>query len=164
MKLTYKLVKVEIPDKRLGGIKVIGLEFVNSCHTIFHNSKHLLIQLKPIQRTFLDFLIERMSQENWVMISKHLKSEFIVFLFDLTSGKSSISERSLEKYLSDFVSLHLLIKVKNTPAGYYVNPKYFSHAGSEGRTQVIMMLFKKASLGEIDFEPLLDKPLSEYNL
>ncbi|WP_146064450.1 replication/maintenance protein RepL [Algoriphagus boritolerans] len=81
---------------------------------------------------------------------------------EVTSNEMSKSERTLETYLKKFVDLKLLIRSNEVSGGYFVNPKYMFKGTLKERERVIKGLFEKAANGKVSFEPLLDKPISEY--
>lgn len=162
MRASSKVVKITLPDEKLGGERFVDVRFVTSCHSLFHNCQHLLLELSANERCFLDFLAEQMDNRNWLRVDKRLKTDFIQFLEEITSGKKKVSPRSLEIYLRKFVDLGLVLKSDEVAAGYYVNPKYFFKGSQKDRENAIKALFELASEGIVPYEPLLDKPLSEY--
>lgn len=126
------------------------LKFVNSGVTLFFNAQHLLIQLHPHERSFYDYLCEKMKQsDNSVKLDTTLKEDFIQNISKITSNKSNPSLKSVTKYQKRLVSLGLLILQGNKLSDlYYVNPKYvFKGTQNQRTTSLTNLIESRDKLG-----------------
>ncbi len=102
--------KVEVP----GEIREQTVKVVTEGYYLFFNCQHLLIQLKPLGRSFFDYLCERMrSDNNEILIDNSLKSDFKTHISTLTGNKHNPSIAALDKHLKAFKELGLLVLSSN---------------------------------------------------
>lgn len=125
----------------------------------FNNAQHKLLQLKPIERAYLDFLCERMTLRNKIHLGPKLRKDFIKFCKEITSGKTTCSEKTLSRAEKHLHELHLLINVKDARLAV-VNPKHFFKGSQALRKAEYNELAELANKGKIPLEAILDRPVS----
>ena len=134
---------IELSDSSSGGKLITRkVRVVQEGYTIFFNCQHLFIQLGSDARAFFDFLCEGMrTDNNGVMINKELKNRFIAHISKITGGKVVPADNSLNRYVSVFKSLGLIILDMDSERGfYYVNPKYVFKGSKKQRMKILREL------------------------
>src|SRR5947209_8057304 len=92
---------------RYGVLKLKGKEgnpvevrFVQEGCYLYFNAQHVLLQLSPIMRSFLDFLCEKMRADtNTLEINKELKEGFVEHIKSITNNRKAPSVNSLNMYV-----------------------------------------------------------------
>lgn len=160
MKKNNKITKeaLLIKNNVLTGYKI---EFKREGFVSLFNAQHIYLKLNSEQRCFFDFLCEKMNDQNEVLIDTFLRSEFIVFLEKITSGKISLTPRTIINYIKILVELRLIILYDNAKFLYVVNPKYVYKGSEINRKTILDDLIKNHMKYNIDIQSLLDIPLSE---
>lgn len=160
MKKNNKIVKKALLIKN-NVLTEYEVEFKREGFVSLFNAQHIYLELNSKQRCFFDFLCEKMNDQNEVLIDTDLRSEFIVFLEKITSGKMTLTQRALINYINIFVELRLIILYNNASFLYVVNPKYVYKGSEINRKKVLDDLIKNHMKYNIDIQALLDIPLSE---
>jgi hypothetical protein len=135
---------ITLNNKAIEGYNVKNpTRVVNEGYLLFFNCQHLLIQLPPVGRSFFDFLCEKMrSDDNSILMTKEVKSDFIEHITKITSKKTIPKEVSINKYVSQFKDLGLLISLANKRGYYCINPRYAFKGSKEKRAQVLKKLIE----------------------
>lgn len=156
-KYNYNTLKINDLD---GNSIALKITVISAGYTLFFNCQHLMVKLGPEARCFFDYLCERMkSDTNEVIIDSKFKQEFKVQINRITSAKVNPSINSLNKYVSQFKELGLIIPTTNTRRGYYsVNPKYAYKGTKKNRLLLVANMIKDRIRNKEDFGALIDRP------
>lgn len=84
----------------------------------YSDAAPVIKKLSLNQRRFLDFLLQRMSNENRVFNSKETKKKF------KKEYGLNISDNTINKYFVDFVKMELMKKMGRSK--YFINPMFFA--------------------------------------
>jgi hypothetical protein len=124
--------KVKFPET-VGKIREETIKVVIEGYYLFFNCQHLIIKLKPLARSFFDYLCERMrSDNNEILINNALKSDFKTHISTSSGNKHNPSIAALGKHLKAFKELRLVILSSNAKKQFYiVNPKYAYNKGAK---------------------------------
>jgi len=136
------------------------VRFVTSNHKIYHCAQHHFLKLKPIDRSFYDYLCEHMTQENRVTISSTFIQGYIDFLKKITSNLKEVSASTISRAMKTLVEEGLLIKGRGNSALYFVNPKYASKVSDTKRKDVIRKIVSMQLQNGLSIAPLLDFSLT----
>jgi hypothetical protein len=137
------------------------IEFQREGFVSLFNAQHIYLEMNTMQRCFFDFLCEKMTTKNQVLIDTDHRIEFISFLEKITSGRSSTTIRTLVNYINFFIELRLIIPFNSKRFLYIVNPKYVYKGSEINRKNILDDLIKNHMKYNIDIQSLLDIPLSE---
>ncbi|MBK8788324.1 MAG: hypothetical protein IPN43_18020 [Chitinophagaceae bacterium] len=162
-KYAYKSLKFNDLD---GNELTFRLKAVTEGYYLYFNCQHLMVELGSEARCFFDYLCERMkSDTNEVIIDSKFKQEFIVQINRITSTKVNPSINSLNKYVSQFKDLGLIIPTTNTRRGYYsVNPKYAYKGTKKDRLILMGNMIKDRIRNKESLRALIDKPEQELGI
>jgi hypothetical protein len=128
----------------------------------YFNVQHKLIELRPIERSFLDYMIERSDGTNRVYVDGQFKIDFQAFVTDKLHVKTVPSLRSFGRYLTHFLELGLMMREKGKHAYFRINPKYFWKGAESKRKELIQELIRSRVQLDITIAPLLDVPEEEF--
>lgn len=134
------------------------VSFVNEGYIFLFNSQHIFLELEKFQRCFFDFLCEKMSMDNTILIDGTLKDAFISFLCKITGGKKKITARTISNYVNILIDKKLLIEAPKLSMLYIVNPKYIYKGTKKNRIKILRTLLKDPNKYGSDNTALLDLP------
>ena len=156
-KYASKLIKINNLD---GNEIIIKLRAVTEGYYLYFNCQHLMVELGSEARCFFDYLCERMrSDTNEVKIDNTFKQDFVDQISKITSTKVNPSILSLNKYVSQFKALGLIIPTTNTQRGYYsVNPKYAYKGTKKDRLLLMANMIQEKINNKENLRGLIDKP------
>jgi hypothetical protein len=131
---------------------------VNEGCYLFFNAQHLLIQLGSEARAFFDYLCERMRTDtNRILVDRALKQDFIEHIGRLTGGSVVPAMNSLNRYVSVFKNLGLLVLDISSLRGYYfVNPKYAYKGTKNGRVELLEKMIRERVNKKLSLKGLID--------
>jgi len=94
------------------------------------NCQHLLFQLKPLERSFYEYLIESADSKSRVFINTAFKKAYFDFIEKVIGADAAkLTLDKVDQIVPKLKTLGLIIS--NGERGlYYINPKY-AHKGSE---------------------------------
>jgi hypothetical protein len=106
----------------------------------YFNCAHYLARISKGERLYYDYLCEQMdSGNNLIMIDNQLNTQFCTLLGEWTSGKSSVSVKSIPKFLSNLVEANLIHPYRTAKRGLYqVNPKYAYQGNDSSRKKLLI--------------------------
>lgn len=111
----------------------------------FFNAQHLYLQISNIERSYFDFICEKMYYNNLILLNPKLREAYIVHYNNLTSSKKKApSTRSLQRYEAILKKLKLIIRPNKSGAFVYVNPKYAFKGKLSDRLNLMNRLAKMA--------------------
>ena len=156
-KYDFKTLKVNALD---GSEIALKIKAVNAGYYLYFNCQHLLVELGSEARCFFDYLCERMTSDtNEVIVDSKFKQGFIDQISRLTSTKVNPSIHSLNKYVSQFKDLGLIIPTANTQRGYYsVNPRYAHKGTKKARLLLIEKMVKERIRNKESLRGLIYRP------
>jgi hypothetical protein len=141
------------------------ISFSDSSHIVYHNHQHIILELNLNAKgiVLLSYICEKMGQDNVILINDDFKRAYIDFIISI--AKTSIDIKTVNSFVKKFEKGHLIIKHKDYPCLYIVNPKYFSNtpntSNSKRKSRIEELLSKKYE-GKINKEALLNKPLERF--
>lgn len=127
----------------------------------YFNCQHLMLKLKPLEHSFLVYLIEQSEHDNRILVDTDIKNGFISFLTDITKKDPGLKPNNLDKMLKRLVELGLILHDKNTRGYYLVNPKYFWKESEKKRLVFLEKLIHNRILDGLPVDKLIDIPLQE---
>jgi hypothetical protein len=139
-----------------------NISFMEDGHTVHHNFQHIILELNLNARgiSFLNYICERMNDDNIITFDGLFKDEYIAFAKEI-SGKA-LSPKTLDNLVKQFKKKHLLIKRLDLPLLYIVNPKYFSKGSKTMRRELLQLLLSTEYDGKINKEALLNEPFESF--
>jgi hypothetical protein len=139
-----------------------SIRFMEDGHTVHHNFQHIILELNlnATGVSFLNYICERMNEDNIITIDGSFKAEYIAFAEEI-SGKAP-SSKKLDNLVKQFKEKHLLIKRLDLPLLYIVNPKYFSKGSKSARERLLQLLLSTDFDGKINKEALLNEPFQSF--
>ena len=147
--------------------RIVGKEIVTAeVHLVtagcwyFFNAQHLYLQLSTIERSYLEFICEKMDYNNRISLSPKLREEYIDHYNNFSSSKKTLSIRSFQRYEKTLIELKLIISPKKSGSFAYVNPKYAFKGNLSERLKLIQSLAKLAINDEKIFTAIIDKPIA----
>ncbi|MCX6314983.1 MAG: hypothetical protein NTX08_09650 [Sphingobacteriales bacterium] len=161
----YKLIPLKINDLD-GNPLPLKLRLPEEGYFLYFNCQHLLVELGSGARCFFDYLCERMrSDNNEVKIDGSFKKFFISQISRITSAKVHPSILSLNKYVSQFKDLGLIIPATGTQREYYsVNPRYAYKGKKKDRLLLMANMIKERIKNKESLRGLIDKPEQELGI
>lgn len=162
-KYDYKSLKFNDLD---GNELTFKLKAVTEGYYLYFNCQHLMVELGSEARCFFDYLCERMrSDTNEIKLDRKFKQEFTGQINRITSGKVNPSILSLNKYVSQFKALGLIIPTTNSQRGYYsVNPKYAFKGTKKDRLLLLANMIKDRIRNKESLRALIDTPEKELGI
>ena len=138
------------------------INFSDSSHIVYHNHQHIIIELNLNAKgiVLLSYICEKMNQDNVILINDDFKRAYIDFIISI--AKTSIEIKTVTSFVKKFEKKHLLIKHKDFPFLYTVNPKYFAKVNETKRKKLLQRLLSEEYEGKINKEALLNKPLESF--
>ena len=133
LKYIYRVVEeagIKIPEYRY---KQIMMNFTKR----YHNCLYQLAGLSSSARDLLDYLTERMDDNNIVYSSAITRKNFLEFIEGITDGKITYSDSTVKKAFASLVEKKILF-----PKGrgaFQVNPEYFWKQNEEKRMDQIQL-------------------------
>jgi len=125
----------------------------------YFNAQHLYLQIKNIERSYFDFICEKMEYNNRILLTPKLREEYIYHYNKVTSSQNAPSVRTLQRYEITLRKLKLIIKpIKSGPLAY-VNPKYAFKGKLSERLNVMNRLAKLALNDERILAAIIDRPV-----
>ena len=145
-----------------GKITNTKITFSEGSHNVFHNFQHIILSLNLNAKgiTLLSYICEKMKQDNVILINDEFKRAYIEFVNNI--AQKSIDIRTVNNFIKKFQDKHLIIKRKDLPCLYIVNPKYFSKGSKNKRTKLLQLLLSAEYDGKIDKEALLNRPIESF--
>lgn len=139
-----------------------NISFMEDGHTVHHNFQHIILELNlnATGISFLNYICERMNEDNIITLDGSFKGEYIAFAEEI-SGKAP-SSKKLDNLVKQFKEKHLLIKRLDLPLLYIVNPKYFSKGSKDKRRKMLQRLLSTEYDGKINKEALLNEPFQSF--
>jgi hypothetical protein len=136
--------------------------FMEDGHIVHHNFQHIILELNlnATGISFLNYICERMNEDNITTLDGSFKAEYIAFAKEI-SGKAP-DPKTLGNLINKFVEKHLLIECLDLPLLYIVNPKYFSKGSKEKRKKMLQRLLSTEFDGKINKEALLNEPFQSF--
>lgn len=128
----------------------------------FFNAQHLYLQLSKIERSYFDFICEKMNYNNLILLNPKLREAYIDHYNKLTSSKKAPSLRTLQKYETKLIELKLFINPIKSGASVYVNPKYAFNGKLSDRLNLIKRLAKMALKDERILAAIIDRPIESF--
>jgi transposase-like protein len=131
-----KYSKIRLEGATRTGKKVShSLEYRAVSCKMYMCAQHQLIQLNNKQRCFLDYLCEKMDEDNTVYIDREFKNKFIEITQDFGNKKYSFTIGIIDKAIAQLVKLNLILLKQQ---GYYiVNPRYFFKGSETNRLELL---------------------------
>jgi hypothetical protein len=130
----------------------------------FFCSQHLTFSLSNKERSFYDFLCEKMDADNAILINKYMKEEYIDFMKKVCSKDLKITIATLDKALAKLKEKMLLIHL-NGGAGYYlVNPRYAYKGKEADRMRLLKKIIQNRMLEGLSLDGLIDIPENEFTI
>ena len=127
----------------------------------FFNAQHLYFQLTAIERSYFDFMCEKMDYEYRIGISNVFRKEYIEHYYKITSLSNAPSETDLRTFEKKLIALKLVINLKGQSIQHIVNPKYVMKGKLTQRKNKLQELSDMASKGKIDIRTIYPKPVDE---
>lgn len=157
-----KYIKIKASLTNEGKIVNPNIRFMEDGHTVHHNFQHIILELNlnATGISFLNYICERMNDDNIITLDGSFKSEYIAFAKEI-SGKTP-GDKTLNNNIDKFVEKHLLIKHLGLSSLYIVNPKYLSKGTKKARENLLQLLLSAEFEGKINKEALLDKPFQSF--
>lgn len=130
----------------------------------YFNCTHHLARVSKYARLFYDYLCEKMHDtSNIVLIDNELIKSFCKLMDDCSTGKATISEKSVAKFISSLKSVQLIYPYRNEKVGLYqVNPKYAYKGSKREREKLIRNEVVYGILFSEPFNHLLDCTQEEF--
>lgn len=132
----------------------------NGCFYFF-NAQHLYLELSPNERSYFDFMCEKMDYENRILLNCRFRRNFIKHFNSITSSKDAPSEHDLKLFEIKLKSLKLVIQVVNLTAVHMVNPKYVFAGNLTQRKKLLEKLAEMALNGDIDLTTIIDRSIDK---
>lgn len=138
------------------------ISFSESSHIIYHNHQHIILELNLNAKglVLLSYICENMDPDNVILINDDFKRAYIDFVNNI--AKTSLTIETVNSYVEKFKKKHLLIKHKDFPCLFIVNPKYFSKVNETKRKKLLQRLLSEEYEGKINKEALLNKPIESF--
>ena len=149
-----------------GNLITEKIAVISDGYILYFNCQHLMLQLGTEARCFFDYLCESMrSDNNEVKIDTPLKKAFIEQITRITSKKVSPAINSLNKYVSNFKKLGLIISTVNTKKEQYsVNPRYAFKGRKKDRLTLIANMIKERIRNRESVRGLIDTPGQTFGI
>ena len=125
----------------------------------FFNAQHLYLKISNIERSYFDFMCEKMDYNNRIELNPKLRKDYIDHFNKLTSSKKAPSGRTLQRYETALKELNLIINPKKSGALVYVNPKYAFKGKLSDRLNLMNRLAKLAINDERILAAIIDRPI-----
>lgn len=106
----------------------------------YHNCLYLLAGLNSSSRDLMDYLCEKMDQNNFVHSNETVREDFIQFIKRITGDKVEYSHPTVKKSFKILSDKGLLI-----PRGrgsYIVNPEFFFRKDEKDRLDAIRLILE----------------------
>jgi hypothetical protein len=126
------------------------------CYYYF-NAQHIYLQLSTIERSYFDFISEKMDYEHRISLNAIFRKEYIIHYNKITSSKDAPTEATLHTYEKKLIALHLIISINGQRVIHYVNPKYVTKGTATQRKKKLQELSDMASKGEIDLSTIINR-------
>lgn len=139
-----------------------NISFLEDGHTVHHNFQHIILELNlnATGVSFLNYICERMNDDNIITLDGSFKAEYIAFAEEISGKAPNI--RTLGNLIDKFVEKHLLIERLGLSSLYIVNPKYFSKGSKEKRKKMLQKLLSTEYDGKINKQALLNEPFQSF--
>lgn len=137
LKYTHRIVEeadgIKIPEYRY---RQIVMNFTKR----YHNCLYQLAGLNSSCRDLLDYLCERMDENNMVHSNKAIREDFVDFISTITSGSVVYSDVTVKKAFATLSYKSLLLP--RTRGSYQVNPEFFFRREEEERLRQIRLVLE----------------------
>jgi len=137
------------------------VHFVESSVRLYFNAQHKLIHLKQLQRSYFDFMCEKMNSRNQIKLAPGFREEFISFCERVLGKESVRSRRTLMEAEGQMKELSLIFKVPEISGLWYVNPKHVFKGTETDRTKLLEHLGVQSSVHPHIRAAILNIPDSE---
>jgi hypothetical protein len=158
--LTYTTISINIAAE--GKENKQHLKFVKDGCRFFFNSQHILWQLTRAERSFFDYICERMDVRNGVVVDEGFRLDYCSFVSKVTGGSGSVTASYVKKLIKPLVMHGLLLENGERTGFYIVNPKY-AFAGPEVKRKKILaeLILKRVRYG-LEVDKLLPVPEEDF--
>ncbi len=129
----------------------------------FFNAQHLYLQISNIERSYFDFICEKMEYNNRIELNPKLREAYIDHFNNLKSSfQKAPSLRTLQRYETTLKELKMIISPNKSGAFVYVNPKYAFKGTLSNRLNLMKRLAKMAfDLNDTRIlAAIIDKPIT----
>lgn len=107
----------------------------------YHNAIFLLAGLNSSSRDLLEFLIQRMDQENVVLSNAKVREDFIKLIHMATDGNVTYTHNTVKKAFGTLAAKKLILPRK-VRGSYTVNPEYFFKHDEKDRISQIKIILE----------------------
>ncbi len=153
----YHFVPLKLKDANGRSIDhLIGLK--KGCFKSYFNAQHLMFKLKPLERSFYEYLIEKADLKSRVFINNTLKKDYFDF-FEKVIGAdlAKVTAAKVNQIVPKLKELGLIIPSDDRGL-YYINPKY-AHKGSEkSRIENLENIIYERMNQKLSINMLIDVP------
>lgn len=156
------LVKIEAttPD---GLVVKKQVSYVARYCRYFFNRQHIITKLASNEMSFYEYLCEHMDSGNRILIDKEQKARYISFMKNVTSNKRFLRAPSLNRYISKFRGLGLIVLWgSQNSALYLINPRY-AYIGTEtNRTKLLQNIIELRIKNGESIQAFIDVPEKDF--
>ena len=113
----YSSVRVKVYAEK-GRVIDRYVRFKNTGCKYFFNAQHLFINLSSKDRSFFDYLCEKMDSKNRVVVDVHFKKEYLLFMDEILGKNCGIKITGIDKTLKKLKLLTFWSKVISIPLSW----------------------------------------------
>lgn len=118
----------------------------NMCTKKYHNCLYILMSMDGCPRNLIEYLAEKMDENNIVYNTKEARQEFINFIEYISKGQMTYSDNTVKKAIMQLSNKGLLIN--KGKSRHQVNPEYLFKGEEQKRITLIQE--NLTFLGEIE--------------
>lgn len=111
----------------------------------YHNTLALLSGLSPCAMYLLNYLTEKMDEDNVVVNSTELKKGFNKAIKE--GNPKGYSDTAINRAFKEMTNVNFLIKLKRVRGKYRVNPLYFFNGDENARKKMVRHDFEQSVVG-----------------
>lgn len=113
-------------------------EMVRMSHTKrYHNCLYVLAGLASCARDLMDYITEKMDDNNTIATNQYFRQRFISFIYDSTGGNVKYCDSSVKRALRDLTGKKLIRPIQRGAS--QVNPLYFWKNDDSERERAIRL-------------------------
>lgn len=157
----YSSVRIKVYAEK-GRVIDRYVRFKNTGCKYFFNAQHLFINLSSKDRSFFDYLCEKMDSKNRVVVDVHFKKEYLLFMDEILGKNCGIKITGIDKTLKKLKLFGLIFMVNDTRSYFNVNPRYVFKGTETARTKLLRELIQNRFNAGMDIDMLLDIPVDEF--
>jgi hypothetical protein len=128
----------------------------------FFCAQHLFISMSNKERSFFDYLCEKMDDDNKILINRDLKEAYIAFITKICKEELKITTGILDKALAKFKDKKMLLNLGGGAGYYLVNPRYVFRGKEADRMRLIKNLIQNRLMEGLPIDALIDIPVDEF--